>query len=379
MTAMRIGGLLLLVCAAFAQDEGTVRLSRGKPGLKVRRNFALPDESKAVAEPKTRKAKIDKDVTFFFDVDGNGSFADTGVDAWSLSKMPYMLPLEKEIVIGRSVFRFTFTDDGAKVNWKRTPIAMDPSQWKTLEIFNTWRMMNGLPAVRVDAALSKACAEHCAYMEKHGMTHVQEAGQDGYTGEGAAAGLRSCLGQDGPRQSVHMFYASFYHRLPLIHPGTNAIGIGQSPRFTAVDGLTTREFRKWKYPIIIPAPGTWFQLTHFAREMPRPYPTEFKPGFPITLTFQSGAITNAGGILRLKNRKGPEIPTLLSSPEHPANRKRPQNRMTICLIPRVPLLPGKTYWVQVAYELDGKGKEHTWVFKTGRPGPLSAVRAARLK
>ena len=36
---MRMGALLLLVCAAaFAQDEGVVRLSRRKPSLKVRRD-----------------------------------------------------------------------------------------------------------------------------------------------------------------------------------------------------------------------------------------------------------------------------------------------------------------------------------------------------
>ena len=377
---MRMGALLLLVCAAaFAQDEGVVRLSRRKPSLKVRRNYALPDESKAVAKPESRNAKIGKDAMFFFDVDGNGTFDDEHVDGWSLSGMPYMLPLEPEVVIGRSVFSFAFVEEGKKVQWRRTPIAMDPAQWKTLEVFNTWRMMNGLPAVKVDPALSKACVEHCRYMEKHGMTHVQEADNDGYTAEGAAAGLRSCLGQDGPRQSVHMFYASFYHRLPLIHPGKSAIGIGSSSRYTAIDGLTTRAPRAWKYPVIVPAPGSWFQLTHFARESPRPYPTELKPGFPITLTFDGGTITNAGGELRLKNAKGREIPTLLSSPEHPAVKKRPANRKTICLIPRVPLPPGKVYWVHVTYELDGKQQEHSWVFKTGRPGPLSAVRAARLK
>ena len=37
-----------------------------------------------------------------------------------------------------------------------------------------------------------------------------------------------------------MFYASFYHRLPLIYPGTKSIGIGTSRRYTAADGLTLR-------------------------------------------------------------------------------------------------------------------------------------------
>jgi len=172
-----------------------------------------------------------------------------------------------------------------------------------------------------------------------------------------------------------MFYATFYHRLPLIHPGTRAIGVGSTKRHTAVDGLTRRDERPWIYPVIVPAPNSFGQPTHFAREAPDPVPPGIeRPGFPITLTFRSGTITNARAEMRLKSRKGRVVPTVVFSPERPANKKRQKNRMTICVIPRVALAPMKTWWVKVTYDLDGEPKSHVWRFNTGRPGPAPILR-----
>ncbi len=105
----------------------------------------------------------------------------------------------------------------------------------------------------------------------------------------------------------------FYHRLPLIHPDTKAIGVGASLRYAAVDGLTRRDRRAWTWPVIVPAPNSF---------------------------------------------------------AHPT---RADNRSTICVIPKTPLAPLATYWVKVRYKLDGEEREHTWRFNTGRPGPRSVL------
>ena len=97
-------------------------------------------------------------------------------------------------------------------------------------------------------------------------------------------------------------------------------------------------------------------------------------GFPITLTFAAGKITDAKVELRMKGEKGPVLPIYLSSPENPANEKRPDNRMTICAIPCAPLKPMTTFWVKATYRLDGEPHEHVWMFNTGRPGPASVLR-----
>ena len=374
---LRAPGLLLLLAAvAPAQDlPHKVRLGRGAPGYAMHRYYALPEGVSAVAKPAARKARLEKSYFFFFDVDGNGKFNDRGVDGWALAKMPAMLPLEKKTVIGASEYTWRLEEDGSFIHFARKALPLGEGQKKTLIQFNQWRFMNGLPAVTIDQELSDACTKHCQYMDRHGMTHHEKEGLLGYTAAGAAAGVRACLGEDGPINSVHMFYATFYHRLPLIHPGTRSIGVGSTQRHTAVDGLTHREERPWIYPVIVPAPNSFGHPTRCAIEAPNPVPAAIeRPGFPITLTFRSGTITAARAEMRLKNEKGRVVPIVVSSPEHPANPKRPRNRMTICIIPRVALAPMRTWWVRVTYELDGEPKRHVWRFNTGRPGPAPTLR-----
>jgi len=376
---MRPLWLLALIVVGAAGEEpaalpGRVRLSGGSIGYLPGRGYALPAGIEAVAKPLARKGTLDKSVFFFFDVDGNGRFDDLGVDGWALAKMPFLLPLEPTTVIGASSYTWKVEADGSAVSFRREPLPIDEGQRKVLIQFNQWRMMNGLPAVTVDQELSAACMQHCAYMERHGMTHEQEAGKEGASPEGAEAGRRSCLGEEGPIESVHLFYATFYHRLPLIHPGTKAIGVGASARYAAVDGLTRRDSRAWTWPIIVPAPNSFAHPTHFAHEAPDPLPQGAGPaGFPITLTFEGGTVTDAHAELRLNSEKGAELVTYVSSPEAPAHPKRPDNRSTICVIPKAPLAPLATYWVRVRYKLDGAAREHVWRFNTGRAGPRSVL------
>jgi hypothetical protein len=337
----------------------------------------LPDGVTEAEKPGVRKGTLDKSDYFFYDVDGNGKFNDLGVDGFIMAKMPYLVPLEDKTVFGASEFLWKVEPDGSAVSFRRDPLPISEGQKKVLIQFNQWRVMNGLPAVTIDQQLSDACNEHCAYMERHSeLTHEQDKTKEGYTPAGCEAGKRSCIGEQGPVESVHLFYATFYHRLPLIHPGTKSIGVGASARYAAVDGLTRRDRRiEWVYPVIVPAPNTFGHLTHFAHEAPDPLPEGARgAGFPITLTFQTGKITDAKVLLRIKDEKGPELPVYLSSPEFPANPKRPDNRMSICAIPRAPLKPVTTYWVKATYLLDGVAKEHVWLFNTGRMGPGAALR-----
>jgi hypothetical protein len=377
MTGTRcVAGLLLIAAAVAAEGDlaSKARLSRGSVSYKVRRNYALPDGVGAAEKPGIRKGRVGTYNVFFFDVDGNGRFDEAGTDGWMLSGMRYILPLERKAVIELTVFEWRIEPDGSFVHFATAPVPVDPRQRKVLRQFNYWRLMNGLPPVTIDPELSDACAKHCKYMEHNGFVHKEEQGKTGYTLEGAEAGLRSCISEDDSGMSVLMFYATFYHRLPLLSPDTRAIGIGNSRRYTAVDGLSRKERRAWIYPVIVPAPATDLQPTHFAREAPRPYPYGVQAGFPITLTFDRGKVSDARATLRLRNAKGPEIRVLVSSPEYPANKKRPDNRKSICVIPRQPLPPRKVFWIKVGYRIDGEPREHEWLFKTGIRRPVPRLR-----
>jgi hypothetical protein len=379
--------LLLLLAATVAAQElpNKASLRPVQPKYRLRRNYALPEGVEAAAKPRIVQGRLGKDITYFVDVDGNGKFNDWETDGWSLSKMPYMLPLEKKTIIGVREVTWDVAEDGKSVRYRLTPLEITPAQRHILIQFNVWRMMNGLPAVTVDRELSLGCTKHCEYMELNGFEHEEEEGKPGYSPEGARAGLRSCLSQMNPWTSVVMFYATFYHRLPLIDPATRAIGIGHSKRYSAMDGITLRKERPWRDPIVVPAPNTFHHPTHFALEIPSPHPEDMQPGFPITMTFRSGKISGVKARLwrrfskRERRRRGDqrdeeELVVLVSWPGHPANPKRPDNRQSICILPREPLRPQREHRVEVTYELDGEPREAKWVFRTGPAGPGPMLR-----
>jgi len=370
--------LLILLVPARAEDppaEQKTKLVPSKWKYKhVRFNFPLADGAKAVEKPPVRKGRIEKLYCYFFDLDGNGKFGEIGKDAWALGGMNYILPMEATTVLELHRVKWEVAPDGKEVRYTSTPIPIAKEEAKVFRQFNYWRLINGLCPVDIDPELSKACNELCTWMEANGMKHRAEEGDPAMSPLAAQAGMRSMLSQENPAMSIVMLYSSFYHRLPLFNPGTRAIGIGKSARYTAVDGLSRNEARPWNYPIMVPAPSTALQPTNFPPESPRPYPSSIKqPGMPITLTFDGmGSITEAKGTLRqrVRRKKTIEIPVLVSSPSQPANKSRPDNRKSICLIPKRPLAAKALYEVWVAYKLDGEQKEHRLVFSTGHARPV---------
>ncbi len=340
---------------------------------KVRFQYRLADGKKLAEKPGVRKGRVDRLNVLFVDVDGDGRFDEEGVDGWALTGMNYVLPLEKTAVIELLRVTWKVEADGSFVHWRARRVAVDPAQNKTFRQFNYWRLINGLPPVDFDPEVSSWCTEHCAWMEKNGFKHYAEEGDAPMTEKGELAGRRSMLSQEKPGMSVLMTYASFYHRLPLMNPGTRAIGIGHSARYTAIDGKTRVEERLWSDPVIVPAPGSALQPTHFPPEAPRPYPPQIKqPGFPITLTFRDGATFSEvrAKLERVVRRGAFPVPVLVSWPGNPANKKRQDNRKTICIIPRAPLAPKSLYRVTLHYKQDGDPHDRRWVFTTGRRRPV---------
>jgi hypothetical protein len=368
-----LAALLLLAAAASAQAEDEARLRKAKFGSKnIRFAYRMPAGRAPAEKPGVRKGRVDRIHVYFVDMDGDGKFNERGVDAWGLTGLNYVLPLEQTAIIELTRYTWEVEEDGSFVHFTGEKVALDPKQEKVFRQFNYWRLMNGMPPVDFDPKLAAACAAHCTWMEKNGFKHVAEDGDDPIPPEAGEAGRRSCLSQEQPGMSVLMFYATFYHRLPLFDPATRAIGIGNSAKYTAIDGITRTEPRSWQYPIIVPAPNTDLQPTLFPPESPRPYPDDVKkPGFPITLTFDHTQVTDVKAQLWMAFRgRAHEIPLLVSSPTAPANPKRADNRKTICLIPKVPLFGKKTFRVKVSYKERGEPREHDWLFKTGMPRPV---------
>jgi uncharacterized protein YkwD len=101
---------------------------------------------------------------------------------------------------------------------------------------NRHRQFVGLGKVTLDETLSQGCQLHADYLVRNlsnpsaaGLNiHDEDKSLPGYTEAGRRAGEASVIAVLGePRESVAMWMATLYHRLPLLTPGVKRIGYGQ--------------------------------------------------------------------------------------------------------------------------------------------------------
>ncbi|MFQ3591645.1 MAG: CAP domain-containing protein [Gemmataceae bacterium] len=105
-----------------------------------------------------------------------------------------------------------------------------------VEELNRHRRAAGLAEVTLEEQLSKACQSHADYLARN-LTHPAQVGlniheQDpklpGYTQAGHRAGQASVIAVTSePRESVALWMATLYHRLPLLQPEVKRVGYGQ--------------------------------------------------------------------------------------------------------------------------------------------------------
>jgi hypothetical protein len=301
-------------------------------------------------------------------------------------------PVEKSIVLDRTLVHLQFATDGPIVRFRlETPDLPEvPAGLSTpeavaardrirdleaaLQEWNRLRLRSGLPPAFLDPDLTRGAMLHAGYMERWGRGHNEDPTMPGYTEEGARAGKNSSVGPAPAKSEVHYCYRSLYHRLMLFHPDLRRVGIGVSARFSALDGLSAREERPWKWPVLVPAPGNDLVPLDFAGEQPEPHPGVLKDqrqaGFPITLLFPDTKVTGAEADLRIGGADGTPVEVLVSSPEKPANSKQPTNFRSICVLPVNQLKPATTYTVRVKYKWNGEDAVRRWSFRTIAPvGP----------
>ena len=108
---------------------------------------------------------------------------------------------------------------------------------KLLADTNTARLQAGLGEVELDSAMSRACAAHARYLQlnrNHPRTqglgvHDESPSLPGYTPEGKKAGEAAVIAiVSEPRESVVLWLATLYHRVPLLDPSLQRIGYAQA-------------------------------------------------------------------------------------------------------------------------------------------------------
>jgi uncharacterized protein YkwD len=284
---------------------------------------------------------------------------------------------------------FTTEDDSdADGRWAR----------KALAKVNAYRARAGLPAVALDEKLSRGCAAHARYLVINAdhpalsglKAHDEDLSLPGASEEGKKAGKSSNLGIGDyePTDGIDAWMATLYHRIPMLEPNLKTVGfgcaLGRRNLWVSVLNVIVGRDRSVDrpHPVLYPVPDQTDVPVHFPNsgEEPNPIPDSKsgRAGYPITAFFpEKEPLKNATA--KLTGPGGQEVPCWFSSPEAPAN-PQPQlaNRQgdTVCLIPKEPLEPMRTYQVHLQGNRGGKKWQKQWSFTTGEAG-VSVSQATR--
>ena len=228
----------------------------------------------------------------------------------------------------------------------------------------------------LDRELSLGASAHASYlvrnpsqMEAWPDAHEEYADRDAFTVEGARAGLMSVISPSvGVEEAVAGWMGTFYHRLPLLHPGLMSVGWGASEVAAVLDCGSLVRPANYDYYVAWPFDGMRDVPVSFHPELPNPVPgadqTEF--GYPITLQcgVSESPVVNVRLSLYLGAREEANLVEChVTGPSNPANPEHVPPRAW-CLIPKERLRSRASYTV-VAEMIRADGTQAVvWTFRT---------------
>jgi uncharacterized protein YkwD len=239
------------------------------------------------------------------------------------------------------------------------------------ERLNVYRKTAGLPAVTLDAALSKGCQDHAQYLVRNAallakkklLTNDEDPDLPGYTAEGKRAARQSHVFSRTPEPitQVDDIMSTVQWRSYLLDPQLRRLGAGCAQDVgrgwqCVLDPFGGRGGdRIVLYPVQdqdgVPCAG--FDRLNGQKDA---------IGFPISATFPA-QVKVMGGKGTLTDADGQTVETLLATPEQPLDGMPPP-RNTVCLYPRAPLRPGRSYTVTLSAVVNGQQWRQTWQFTT---------------
>lgn len=232
-----------------------------------------------------------------------------------------------------------------------------------LRALNYYRSLAHLPPVTENPSFSYADSLHARYVAKTGQfTHVESRTSRYFTREGAIAGLssngyRGELGVD----SISGWMGAPYHATSMLNPSLETVGYGESTdgwntAWLFVNGETT-VIDPSDYPVLWPGKNVTEPLTSYSgNEMPidpvarcKGYPEDV--GLPIVALFW-GDITLRSSSFTVGGKR---LAKCAYQPKHDE----------IFLIPKAPLMRGRTYTVRLVTS----SRVIKWSFRVSRKMP----------
>lgn len=352
----------------------TLRVGKGKAQRKVQ-VLVRPREKGAweYAVLSAHRFDIAGESLVLIDADGNGEFEATEHDAYAAPGDPRLRPLAPSLVLGKH--RLTIRElakDGSSLSGELTKIKGASDQLDVLARVNRLRASAGLPAVDLDATLSANCTAHADYLGANGWSgyddpHFEDPELDGYSEIGNVTAKRSLIMGAPHRYAIDAFWRTYYHRMPLLHPDLERIGVSTGHRWISV--IDARGGRRkvippgegWKDPILYPADGTSDFPIAFCRrgEAPEPVRRPWRRGNPLMLyfTFANPHVTAFSG----------ELVKITEEGEEPVETLVPKTRFAVNargLVPAQHLERATTYRVTYRFTRDDEVETHTATFRT---------------
>lgn len=247
------------------------------------------------------------------------------------------------------------------------------SATQALNQLNYYRALSGVPPVELDYGLSRGCQLHANYLARNRVdltavglqAHQEDQTAPGYSFSGELAGKNSVIFQGvGPVAAIDKWFQTLYHRLGLLDPNLQRIGLGTKSGYQVLDihqGRVNHVYAA-EATVIYPALGINNVPGSFNREIPYPVAGDDSLGIPITVEFfgDLGFSILAVEAQLLDTRTAATVPCYVQYPGHPLlpGWDYPQ---VIALIPREPLTRGK-YLVDISAYVDGHPWNAEWNF-----------------
>ena len=272
-----------------------------------------------------------------------------------------------------------------------SPPEIPSPQQGWLAYLNYYRAVAGLQPVTENKSWGEGGWYHARYMVKNDVVgHEEDPNNDWYTEEGNLAAQSSNLvasqNQDsGDLYAIDAWMQAPFHAIKILNPVLQQVGFGS---FRSEDGgiemgASLDVIRGVgsvpsgvSYPVIWPANGTTIPLGEHWGEDPDPLtgcPGYKTPsGIPVIVQFDPGSLTPEVSQTSFNQGKIKLEHCLIDSTNYnnpnPADRDLGRSILgvsnAILLIPREPLIQGRTYQVSVVVN----GQEYQWSFSVAGEG-----------
>ncbi len=227
--------------------------------------------------------------------------------------------------------------------------------------------------IGLDDSLSEGCLAHAEYLVRHPDmatrwpdAHEENPAHTEWSADGAWAAGHSNIAPSGVNGSdaIEQWMATFYHRLPLLHPLLSRVGLGQS-RETVVLDCTSMVQDTWEpWYVGWPSAGASDVPTRFVPELPNPVPGEDQSRFGYPVTLQVGVRSNQSEPrIEMRLLDGDKVvPCWYSTPQSPTYVDLAPSG-SFCLIPKAQLRAATTYSVEAQFLHESRLLR--WTFRTG--------------